>query len=262
MTARTRRRRRNGGSDQAQAARLIGYCRVSSDEQARNGVSMADQAERIEAHAKASGYQLLRIESDRGVSGYKAPEKRPAMKRALAAVKAGEADGIVAIALDRLSRNALEFMQLVDESDKQGWRLISMDLNLDTGTATGKLVAHVLAAVAQLYRDQISERTQSALDLVAREGRARSGDVPYGWRTASGKVKTVKGDRARIVKHPEEQRTLAKMLRMDEKGEGPQKIANALNKAGIRTRKGKSWYRQLVYELLLSYEVRQEAIEG
>ena len=98
MTARTRRRRRNGGSDRAQAPRLIGYCRVSSDEQARNGVSLADQAERIEAHAKANGYQLVRIESDRGVSGYKAPEKRPAMKRALAAVKAGEADGIVAIA--------------------------------------------------------------------------------------------------------------------------------------------------------------------
>ena len=90
MTARTRRRRRNAESKRAQAPRLIGYCRVSSDEQARNGVSMADQAERIEAHAKASGYQLLRIESDRGVSGYKAPEKRPAMKRALAAVKAGD----------------------------------------------------------------------------------------------------------------------------------------------------------------------------
>ena len=262
MAARTRRRRRNGGSDQARAPRLIGYCRVSSDEQARNGVSLADQAERIEAHAKASGYQLLSIESDRGVSGYKAPERRPAMKRALAAVKAGEADGIVAIALDRLSRNALEFMKLVDESDKQGWRLISMDLNLDTGTATGKLVANVLASVAQLYRDQISERTQGALDHIAREGRPRSRDLPFGWRTASGKAKTEKGDRARIVKHPEEQRTLAKMLRMDKKGDGPQKIANALNEAGIRTRNGKRWYRQLVHQTLASYEARQEALEG
>ena len=129
------------------------------------------------------------------------PEKRPAMKRALAAVKAGEADGIVAISLDRLSRNALEFMKMVEESDKQGWRLIAMDLQLDTGTATGKLVANVLASVAQLYRDQVSERTQNALDKLAREGRSRSGDTPYGWRTSQGGTKTVKGDKTPLVKH-------------------------------------------------------------
>jgi site-specific DNA recombinase len=235
---------------------------VSSDEQARNGVSMADQADRLEAYAKANDYQLLRVESDRGVSGYKAPDKRPAMKRALAAVKSGEADGIVAIALDRLSRNALEFMKLVDESDKQGWRLIAMDLNLDTGTPTGKLVANVLASVAQLYRDQISERTQSALGRVAREGRSRSRDLPFGWRTATGETKTAKGDKARIIKHSEEQRVLAKMLRMDKKGDGPQKIANALNESGSLTRNGKPWYRQLVHQTLVSYESRQEALDG
>ena len=162
MAARTSRQRRAKTS--TKATRLIGYTRVSSDEQARNGVSMADQADRIEAYCKANGCELVRIESDRGVSGYKAPGKRPAMRRALAAVKSGEADGIVAIALDRLSRNALEFMKLVEESEKQGWRLVAMDLALDTGTPTGKMTANVLASVAQLYRDQISERTQSALD--------------------------------------------------------------------------------------------------
>ena len=52
------------------------------------------------------------------------------------------------------------------------------------------------------------------------------------------------------------------MLRMDKRGDGPTAIANALNKAGILTRSGRSWYRQAVYDLLANHERRQEALEG
>jgi site-specific DNA recombinase len=262
MTTKARRRRRNGAKSSGGAPRLIGYARVSSDDQARNGISLHSQRERIRAYAEASSCELVRIESDDGVSGFKAPDKRPAMARALAAVRAGDADGIVAIALDRLSRNAIETMLLIESSEREGWRLVAMDLALDTGTSTGKLVAHVLAAVAQMYRDQISERTQDALDRVAREGRARSRFTPYGWRTAKGSSRVTKGDHAALVKHPGEQKALAKMLRLRAKGEGPQGIANALNEAGMRTRNGTAWSRQAVWLLLENYDVRQEALAG
>ena len=184
------------------------------------------------------------------------------MRRALDAVRTGEADGIVAISLDRLSRNVREFLRLVDESDKQQWRMVLLDQNLDSTSATGRMILAVLAAVAQLARDQISERTQSALAHVAREGRSRSRDLPYGWRSARGGARTVKGDKSPIVKHSGEQKTLRKMLKMDERGDGPQVIANALNKSGTRTRGGKLWIRQAVAGIIANYEARQEALEG
>lgn len=118
MTAAQRRRRKARATGRTRA-KLIGYTRVSSQEQAEH-VSLRDQAERIEAYGKANGCDIVRIEADRGVSGFKQPKERPAMRRAPEAVESGEADGIVAIALDRLSRNAIATMELIEESERSG----------------------------------------------------------------------------------------------------------------------------------------------
>lgn len=257
MTAAQRRRRRQARSGTQTRPRLIGYTRVSSQEQAEH-VSLRDQAERIEAYGKANGCDIVRIEADRGVSGFKKPEDRPAMRRALAAVEAGEADGIVAIALDRLSRNAIATMELVEESERSGWRLVAMDLALDTGTSTGKMVATVLAAVAQMYRDQISERTSSALAKLAREGMAVSRHVPFGYVTANGSATASKGGDNRLVAQPEEQRTLKKMLRMRARGAGPTAIAQKLNGEGQLTRSGSEWTRQAVHTTIERHLDREE----
>ncbi len=260
MGARARNRRKSAKRVRSRRPRLIGYARVSSDEQARNGISLRSQRERIRAYAEANNVELVRIETDDGVSGFKAPEKRPAMDRALTSVRAGDSDGIVAIALDRLSRNAIETMLLIESSEREGWRLVAMDLALDTGTATGKMVAHVMAAVAQMYRDQISERTQDALDRVAREGRGRSGIVPFGWRTAAGGLRTRKGDRRPLVKHPGEQKTLTSMRRLRAGGKGWQAMADHLNRQGHRTRNGKRWDRKNVWAILDAYDAREESL--
>ncbi len=260
MTARTaRRQRRKAAGKSRRRQRLIGYARVSSEDQARNGTSLAGQRERIRAYAEANDCELVRVASDDGVSGFKAPDKRPAMARALASIKSGEADGIVAIALDRLSRNAIETMLLIERSEREGWRLIAMDLALDTGTSTGKMTAHVLAAVAQMYRDQISERTQDALDRVARDGRARSRLIPYGFRTARGGTQSVKGDRAPLVKHEGEQKILATARRMRKNGRSFREIADHLNRRGLKKRNGKPWNRKRLWEILDAHEAREEA---
>ncbi len=259
MTAAQRRRRRKAGSRTRTRPRLIGYTRVSSQEQAEH-VSLRDQAERIEAYGKANRYGIVRIEADRGVSGFKKPRERPAMRRALAAVESGEADGIVAIALDRLSRNAIATMELIEESERSGWRLVAMDLALDTGTSTGKMVSTVLAAVAQMYRDQISERTSSALAKLAREGRATSRYTPYGYRTANGSTEAHKGGDNRLVADAEEQRMLKRMLRMRDRGAGPTAIARKLNGEDRLTRSGSEWTRQAVHTTIERHLDRQEII--
>ena len=97
MGARARNRRKSAKRVRSRRPRLIGYARVSSDEQARNGISLRSQRERIRAYAEANDVELIRIETDDGVSGFKAPDKRPAMNRALTSVRAGDSDGIVAV---------------------------------------------------------------------------------------------------------------------------------------------------------------------
>jgi DNA invertase Pin-like site-specific DNA recombinase len=118
---------------------MIGYCRVSTEEQAREGVSMEAQRKRLDAYCTAQGYELIGIESDNGTSGSVAPGKRPGLARALALVRKGEADGLLALKLDRISRNARDMLELVDDCRRQGWRLVSVFEQLDSGSAAGRL---------------------------------------------------------------------------------------------------------------------------
>ena len=219
--------------------RLVGYCRVSTEEQAREGVSLDAQAERLEAFAAAHEYELVALEADAGVSGKVAPTDRPGMARALALVRSGEADGIVALKLDRLSRDTRDTLDLIEECDRHGWRLISVSESLDTGSAAGRMVVTVLAALSQMEREQIAERTTFALESIARQGRARSRFVPFGWRSAGGGIENTSGDRREHVPHPVEQAALTRILRLRKKGLGARRIASTLK--GPNPRSGKPW---------------------
>src|SRR5258705_5443621 len=80
--------------------RLVGYARVSTEEQAREGVSLEAQRERLQAYCTAHGYELVGLESENGASGKITPAKRPRLAKALDRVQKGEADGILALKLD------------------------------------------------------------------------------------------------------------------------------------------------------------------
>ena len=107
MASRASRRRRNGAKKQnaGDAPRFIGYCRVSKADQAENGISLTAQGERLRAWATAYQYQLVRVERDAGVSGTVKPERRRGLRAALDAIRAGKADGLVAVKMDRVSRS-------------------------------------------------------------------------------------------------------------------------------------------------------------
>ncbi len=107
------------------AMRLVGYVRVSTEEQATEGVSLDAQRERLEAYALAHNAELLAIESDEGISGKVSPEKRLGLAAALARIRADEAEGLLVLKLDRLSRTTRHVLDLVDETSPHGWRLVS-----------------------------------------------------------------------------------------------------------------------------------------
>ena len=243
-------RRRGRKAADSSAVRLVGYCRVSTEEQAREGVSLDAQAERLRAFATAHGYELVGIETDAGMSGKVAPEARPGMAAALARVREGQADGIVALKLDRLSRDTRATLDLVEDCDRHDWRLMSVSESLDTGSAAGRLVVTVLAALSQMEREQVAERTTFALDAIGREGRGRSRFTPFGWRTADGATHNVAGDRRALVANDEEQAALSRIVDFENAGLGARRIASALNAEGPNPRSQKPWTANSVASIL------------
>jgi DNA invertase Pin-like site-specific DNA recombinase len=164
--------------------------RVSTEAQAEAGVSLDEQRTRIRAYAAAHGAEVVALAADR-VSGRTV--RRPALQRALARLRAGEADALVAVRLDRVSRTTRDVLDLVAQAEGEGWALHSIEERLDTSSPQGRFVVTILGALAQLEREQIGERTRNGMAELRRQGRRVSGKPPLGyrfrarWATGSGR---------------------------------------------------------------------------
>ncbi len=225
---------------------VIGYCRVSTEDQAGNGVSLDAQRHRIEAYCTAHGLVLARVEEDAGISAKKTTN-RLGLQRALSALRRGDANGFVAVKLDRLSRTTSDILDLVSRAEKEKWALHSIEERLDTESPHGRFVVTVLAALAQMEREQIGERTQTAMAELRRQGRKTSSRPPFGFR--------FEGDR--VVKVRSEQKILKRMLRHHAEGAGEFAVASALNRAGIpNPRTGRPWFYGTVRVILETAERR------
>lgn len=162
------RRKRGAGSRDTSSGCLVGYVRVSTEEQATSGLGLADQRRAIRHAAEQRGLILTGLHEDAGRSGSNLD--RPGLTAALEAVSAGEAGGLIVAKLDRLSRSLLDFAGLMDRSRREGWALIALDLGVDTSSPQGELMASVLATFAQFERRLIGERTKAALNIKRSQG--------------------------------------------------------------------------------------------
>lgn len=151
---------------------VIGYCRVSTDEQAASGLSLDSQRERIAAYCAARGWVLADVIVDAGASA--ATLKRPGMDAVRQLMTERLVDGVVAVKLDRLTRSVGDFHELLKLSTRTGVGIVSVTENLDTGSATGKLMVNLIASMAEWERDVIRERTVAALAVKRQRGERTS----------------------------------------------------------------------------------------
>jgi site-specific DNA recombinase len=156
----------------------IGYVRVSTTQQAEQGVSVAAQSTRIKAQARALGLRLVEIVADKGASGKSL--SRPGAQRVMQAVADGTCGAVVVWKLDRLTRSVRDLLGLLDLLAKHEVRLISITEAFDTESAVGRMVVTILGAVAQMEREQIGERIRMAAQYVKGSGRVW-GAVPWGF---------------------------------------------------------------------------------
>lgn len=146
---------------------VIGYLRVSTDEQARSGLGLDAQRERITAEADRRGWSVTWVCDD----GYTAATlDRPGIAGALTALRTGTADALVVAKLDRLSRSLLDFAGLMAQAQTERWELIALDLGVDTSTPQGQLMANVMASFAAYERELIRQRTRDALAALKMRG--------------------------------------------------------------------------------------------
>ena len=142
--------------------RAIGYARVSTEEQAREGLSIEAQETRITALATAKGWHLIDIIIDAGYSGKNL--SRPGAQRVITLCQQGVVDVVAVYKVDRLTRKQKDLWRLIEEIfEANHVGFISVTEAFDTTTAAGKAFLGMLGVFAQLERDLVSERTREAL---------------------------------------------------------------------------------------------------
>jgi site-specific DNA recombinase len=171
----------------------IGYVRVSTEEQANEGVSLAAQEDRIRAYAALYNYELAEIVVDAGESAKSL--KRPGISRILDGVRSGNVKAVIALKLDRITRSVRDLGDLMETFDRADAALVSVSENLDTSTAAGRMVTNMLGVVAQWEREAIGERTATALTHKRKNGYVY-GRTPFGYRRVDDRLVEVPQDLA------------------------------------------------------------------
>ena len=214
----------------------IGYVRVSTQEQATEGVSLDAQRDKLRSYCKLNGLKLIDILADEGISG--STLDRPGLQAALRMVRRGRASTLIVVKLDRLSRSLRDVCSLVEDyfTDERH-HLLSVCGMVNTHSAAGRMLMMNLANFNQFEREMISERTRDALQHMKAQG-IRLGPAPYGY--ALGTELDERG-RRKLVPLPHEQEVIAKIKAMYAEKLSFTKITKRLNELGIPAKSGGRW---------------------
>jgi DNA invertase Pin-like site-specific DNA recombinase len=147
---------------------VVGYCRVSTDDQAENGAGLEAQRVALREEAARRGWHLAAIHED--TASGRSMHRRPGLAAALDDLENGPANALLVAKLDRLSRSLIDFASLMARSQRNGWALVALDLGVDTSTPQGEMMVGVLAVFAQFERRLIGQRTREALAAKRAQG--------------------------------------------------------------------------------------------
>lgn len=207
------------------------YVRVSSAVQVEEGASLDAQEATLREEARKRGWavEVIREEgkSAKNIHG------REKLTEALKRLDRGEAQYLLSVRLDRVSRSVADFASLIDRARKHSWGIVLLSPNLDLSDPSGEFVANVLASAAQYERRLISVRTKEGMAQRKAEG------VKFGREVS-----------------PEFLRTYKLVLDMHESGKSMNAIARTLNDEGVPTAKGGKFYASTIKAMITSETAR------
>jgi site-specific DNA recombinase len=220
----------------ASMKRVAVYLRQSQDRDG-TGYGVERQREDVERLVNSRGWQIAAEFVDNDVSAL-SRKPRPKFTEMMARVDAGDFDVIVARHMDRLLRRLSEFVSVRDRCKKAGVAIVTASDGVDTSTDGGRLVAGILAMVAEGEVERKGARQRSAAEQAAKQGRWVGGRRAFGYE-ADGV--TIREDEAALIKQG-----YADVMAGESLGE----IARRWDAAGHITSQGKTWHRTAVKDVL------------
>src|SRR5918998_911256 len=221
--------------------RAILYARVSTDEQARSGYSLAQQIEALRQYAASEGYEVLEEVADPGQSG--ASLERPGMDRVRNLVAAGGVSVVLAQDRDRFAREPAYHYLLRREFEEHGTKIRALNDRGDD-TPEGELTDGILDQLAKFERAKIAERSRRGKLQKARSGKVVGGHrANYGFKLNSSRD-GYEVDEERMA-------TVRRIFRMVGEGVAITAVARTLNVEGIPGPTGGHWNTKAVHDFIL-----------
>ena len=242
------RKKKTNATDNKKA---LGYIRVSTEEQAVEGVSLPVQEAKIRSYCQMHDLDLVRIIADEGTSAARKLSQRQGGSELLKVVESGEVGHVIVLKLDRLFRRAGEALSETENWERRDIVLHLVDqkgASISTRNSLGRFFFVMLAGVAEMERGLIAERTVAAMEHRKSQRQAYS-PTPYGFDRV--------GDQLR--ENAKELATVERIRDLRAEGLSLGKIAARLNREGVPTKNGKKWYGSTVNYILRNSLYRQSA---
>ncbi|MFG1993127.1 recombinase family protein [Actinoplanes sp. NPDC048988] len=249
--------------------RVLGVIRLSLETD--ETTSPERQRSGLTAWAEAHGHVIVGWAEDLTVSGDVHPTERPELGPWLSDNPPVPYDVIAAIKIDRLSRNLLHFVQLIDWAQAHGKYVVAYKDSVDTSTDVGALMAKILAIFAEFERKTIAKRNLDSRAHARKEGKWHGGNVKYGYKA----VKQAKGQGWRLVPDPVAKAVIEEIVRRVLGGEPMNAVADDLNARGVPSpldyaairddkepkadRKPRRWHYTVIQRMLTSRSILGQA---
>ena len=216
------------------------YMRVSTEDQAREGFSLPEQKERLEAFCKFKGYIIIDYYTDAGISA-KTGNYRPEFERLKEDIKNNKINTIVALKLDRITRSIYDWEKLMNFLDEHNAYLDCANDEINTTNANGKMISRLLMSVSQNEIERTSERTKIGLAGAIKQGHIPN-QAPLGY----------KHEDKRLVIDYSTKAVVERIFDLYYNGNSYQKISNILNEEQVL---GKTNWRDSSIVAILENEI-------
>jgi len=218
----------------------VGYVRVSTEDQAKEGVSLDNQKAKIKAYCQLKDLELREVIEDAGISAKNL--RRTGVQRVLSLARRKEIDAVVVYKLDRVFRSTIDALETTKAFDKWGVSFHSIEETLDTRSAMGRFFFTLTAALAEMERRLIGERTKAALSHKKSRNEKTGGDIPFGYDLTPQGL---------LTKNEDEQRVIRIIRKLHGQGFSLRRICSELEREGHKTKRGNAvWHPESVSHII------------